>query len=70
MVTGGEGGEGGYWCNCEMKSMFLRELKMGMKTHRQTEKHAVLNFLSSVIFMLFCAAQKRLILQNNIIFVN
>ena len=33
------------------------------------KRHAVLNFLSSVIFMLFCSVQKRMILQNNFIFV-
>ena len=32
-------------------------------------KHAVLNFLSSVIFKRVCTAQKRMILLNNIIFV-
>ena len=60
MVTGGEGGEGGYWCNCEMKSMFLRELKMGMKTHRQTEKTCSTEFFIKCDFHAFLRSAKTL----------
>ena len=41
-----------------------------MKTHRRTERTSSPEFFfSSVIFVRFCAAQKRMILLNNIIFV-
>ena len=55
-----------------MKSKFLTKLKDVNENAQAQGKNmhsALLNFFSSVFFMLFCAAQERMILLNNIIFM-
>ena len=49
--------------------VFKRVDKLKLKRTGAQEKHVVLNFFINCDFHVICAAQKRMILLNNIIFV-